>query len=142
MGTIAEIVVVSSDSGNCNALESILSRHGCNARFASNVAECAQLVSHHNVDLVLCDRILTGGTYGDVLAVTHSAKRIHVVVTSRLADWNQYVEALHDGAFDLIASPCDVNDVVWMLKRAKCQLKENEPEMHPKARHHSSGGAS
>jgi len=30
-----------------------------------------------------------------------------MIVTSRLADWDEYLEAVHDGAFDLIASQQD-----------------------------------
>jgi FixJ family two-component response regulator len=41
-----------------------------------------------------------------------------LVVTSRLADWDEYLEALNDGAFDLIASPSQTADVVRVLNQA------------------------
>jgi hypothetical protein len=40
-------------------------------------------------------------------------------VTSRLADWDEYLDALHHGAFDLIASPCQPTDVLWAIVQAR-----------------------
>jgi DNA-binding NtrC family response regulator len=61
--------------------------------------------------------MLTDGTYRDVLVMRPPGKGVRVVVVSRLADWHQYVEALHEGAFDVIGSPCELSDVVWILKQ-------------------------
>ena len=141
MGAIPQVIVVSPDSDNRNALQSILSRHGCNTKFVSTLRECQEVLSEQDVDLVFCDRILTDGTYRDVLVMRRSGKRVRVVVTSRLADWDQYLEALHDGAFDVIASPCALNDVVWMLKRAQREDQKSEAEGHLKTRHNSVGGS-
>ena len=123
MGTIPQVIVVSSDPDNRNALRSILVRQDCNTQFVSTLRECHKILSDRDVDLVFCDRMLTDGTYRDVLVMKPSGKRVRVVVISGLADWDQYVEALHEGAFDVIGSPCELKDVVWMLARAQRDKK-------------------
>jgi CheY-like chemotaxis protein len=59
MGAIPQVIGVSPDSGNRNALRSILSRQDCNTKFVSTIRECDQILSEQDVDLVFCDRILT-----------------------------------------------------------------------------------
>jgi len=72
------------------------------------------------VTLVFCDRRLPDGTYGDVLKIIRSLnKSIPLVVTSRLADWDEYFEVLQHGAFDLIASPTQPTDAIWITLRAQ-----------------------
>ena len=65
-------------------------------------------------------RQLPDGTYRDVLRIIRSLnKDVPLVVTSRLADWDEYFEVLQHGAFDLIASPCQPKDVSWVTLRAQ-----------------------
>ena len=119
-GKRAAILVISSDLKNCHALRDILNREGWKAICASTVGECEEVFASQNIDLVFCDRGLTDGTYRDILAITNSLGRnIRLVVTSRLADWDEYLEALHDGAFDLIALPCRPTDVLRALLQAQ-----------------------
>ena len=115
-----QILVVSPELEHRRALTSILEREGWDTLCASRVSEVQEVLGRANINLVFCDRRLADGTYRDVLAVTGSLPRnVHVVVTSRLADWDEYLEALHHGAFDLIASPCHPTDVVWSIIQAK-----------------------
>ena len=115
-----QILVVSPELEHRRALTSILEREGWDTLCASRVSEVQEVLGRANINLVFCDRRLADGTYRDVLAVTGSLPRnVHVVVTSRLADWDEYLEALHHGAFDLIASPCQPTDVVWSIIQAK-----------------------
>ena len=41
------------------------------------------------------------------------------MVTSRESDWDEYLEAIRLGAFDVIASPCRPTDVEWMVIQAR-----------------------
>lgn len=125
MGSPAQILVVSSEIENRRLLTGILSREGWDSVCASRVSECQEALVNGEFMLVFCDRRLTDGNYRDVLAVTRELHRkVKVVVTSRLADWDEYLEALHHGAFDLIASPCQSTDVVWAILCAKREEQE------------------
>jgi FixJ family two-component response regulator len=50
-------------------------------------------------------------------------------VTSRLADWDEYLEALRHGAVDLIPSPCKPSDVFSAI--AQAQREDRELSAHP-----------
>jgi len=120
MDNPVQILVVSSEFTTCHALLDILKEEGWNAVCVSTVRKCVEVLTSQNIDLVFCDRRLANGTYRDVLAITHCLSRnIRLVVTSRLADWDEYLEALHDGAFDLITSPIQTADVVRVINQAQ-----------------------
>src|SRR5438270_3778470 len=93
MNTRPEILVVSSDLDHCRALTSILQKEGWSPLVASGLIESRDLIAQGNVGLVFCERRLADGTYHDLLAVTQiPERRVPVVVTSRLADWDEYLE--------------------------------------------------
>ena len=69
---------------------------------------------------------LSDGSYRDIISISRASnQQARVVVTSRLADWDEYLDALHHGAFDLITSPCRPTDVVWAIVQAR--REEHEP---------------
>lgn len=114
------ILVISSESKNSYALRATLDREGRGAICASTVSECQELLGCQEIGLVFCDRALTDGTYRDVLVMIRSLSRsVPLVVTSRLADWDEYLEALDDGAFDLIASPSQTADIIRVINQAQ-----------------------
>ena len=115
-----QILVVSSQSETRRALMAILNREGWDTICASKASECEELLARQNVNLVFCDRRLVDGTYRDVLTITRSLSRnARMVVTSRAADWDEYLEALQNGEFDLIESPCQPKDVIWAVVQAQ-----------------------
>ena len=114
------ILVVTSEIGNRNSLKDILDREGLKTICASAVGECEAVLADQSIDLVFCDRGLADGTYRDILTMTRSkSPRVRLVVTSRLADWEEYLEALDDGAFDLIASPSQAADIIRVINQAR-----------------------
>ena len=143
MDTTLRIFIVSSNNENRHALQSILNRQACKTQFASSVTECERLLPFQDVDLLFCDRCLADGTYHDVLRIIRSAKpSLPVIVTSPFADWSQYLEALDAGAYDLIAAPCQLTDVVWMITRAQREGQKDQDDPPKKARRAGVGGDS
>jgi len=114
------ILVVSSESKNRHALRDILNREGWKTICTSTVGECEEVFANQNIDLVFCDPGLTDGTYRDILALSRSRSRgVRLVVMSRLAGWDEYLVALHEGAFDLIASPSQTADIIRVINQAQ-----------------------
>src|SRR5579862_9501656 len=114
------ILVVSSEFENCDALGDTINEEGWKTICASTVGECRGLFANQNISLVFCDRDLLDGTYRDVLAITRSRRpRARLVVMSRYPNWDEFLEALHDGAFDLICSPCRTADIIHVLNQAQ-----------------------
>jgi len=120
-----QILVVSSEFTNCDVLKDIIDREGWKMFCAATVRECGELLAKENIDLVFSDRGLADGTYRDVL-VTMRLLRLYIrmIVTSRLADWDEYLEAVHDGAFDLIASPSRAADLVRVISQARSENRK------------------
>jgi DNA-binding NtrC family response regulator len=136
-----QILVVSAELEHRRALTAILEREGWDTICASRVSEVEDVLGRTEINLVFCDRRLADGTYREVLAVTRALSRnVRVVVTSRLADWDEYLDALHHGAFDLIAAPCQPTDVVWSILQAKREDNDRSTyvgsdKARPAARH-------
>jgi DNA-binding NtrC family response regulator len=120
MEAAPQILIVSSELENRRALNEILRKEGHETICASRFSECQEALQTQNVSLIFCDRRLSDGNYRDVVSATRSARQpARVIVTSRLADWDEYLDALHNGAFDLIASPCQPTDVLWSIVQAR-----------------------
>ena len=132
MEATPQILVVSSELENRRALNAILHKEGHDTISASRVSECLEALQTQNVSLIFCDRRLSDGNYRDVVAAARdSHPNARVVVTSRLADWDEYLDALHHGAFDLIASPCQPTDVLWAIVQARREAHERSGFMSP-----------
>ena len=120
METTPQILIVSSELENRRALNELLHKEGYETICASRVSECQEALQTQNVSLIFCDRRLPDGSYRDVIAAIRASRQhARIVVTSRLADWDEYLDALHHGAFDLIASPCQPTDVLWAIVQAR-----------------------
>jgi DNA-binding NtrC family response regulator len=120
MTTPWQVLIASSNVGDRGALASILARHGVDPICASTLGETHEILAREAVGLIFCDRWLSDGDYRDLLAQSRSLEpKVRVIVTSRLADWDEYLEAMNFGAFDVIAAPCRPKEVEWMLVQAK-----------------------
>lgn len=141
MESSMQILVASSELENRRALADILRKEGYDTICVSRASECKEALDAQNISLVFCDRRLSDGSYRDVLSAARLAKqRVRTIVTSRLADWDEYLEALHQGAFDLIASPCQPTDVLWALIQARREDHDGVDFVSPsKARSASAG---
>jgi DNA-binding NtrC family response regulator len=120
MNARPQILVISSDSDNRRALTAVLQNQGWAPLQAERIDQCRDLFASNNICLTFCERRLSDGTYQDLLTIAHTTNRkVPTVVTSRLADWDEYLEALRHGAVDLIASPCNPNDVSSAIAQAQ-----------------------
>lgn len=127
-----QILIVSSELESRRALNEVLRKDGHETICASRVSECREALQTQRVSLVFCERRLSDGNYRDVVAATRAAHRhARVIVTSRLADWDEYLDALHNGAFDLIASPCHPTDVLWSIVQARREDQEHATFVAP-----------
>jgi DNA-binding NtrC family response regulator len=116
MKSPSPIVVASSEIESRRRLKEILEREGYGTICVSRISECVDVVASRDVRLVFSEKNLADGDYRELLQRFKSERPgVRVVVTSRHADWDEYKQALQAGAFDLIASPCQPTDVLWMI---------------------------
>ena len=114
-----DILVASSDLEGRRALSNILDKLGVDPLTSSSVRECKELIASERVGLIFCDRLLADGNCYDLLNASRGGRtKTRVVVMSSTADWDEFLEAMRLGAFDVIASPCRATDVEWMIIQA------------------------
>lgn len=120
MSFTASVLIASTDFENRRAVASILKSEGWNTMTVAKVSDCLDALSREPFDLIFCDCRLTDGNYNDLLKIV---KLRHfdadVVVMSRLADWEEYLEVLRRGAFDLVVSPCQPTDILWTVSQVR-----------------------
>jgi two-component system response regulator PilR (NtrC family) len=81
----------------------------CCAKFV----EARFFMDNERFELVFCHESLPDG---DLRAVISAAKSTPVIVLSRFAEWDHYLDALRAGAYDYIACPPDPAEterIVW-----------------------------
>src|ERR1700751_6210135 len=114
-----DILVASSDLEGRRALSNILGKLGVDPLTSSTVRECKELIATERVGLIFCDRLLADGNCYDLLNASRGGQmKARIVVTSPPADWDEFLEAMRLGAFDVIANPCRSTDVEWMIIQA------------------------
>ena len=114
-----DILVASSDLEGRRALSNILDKLGVDPLTSSSVRECKELIASERVGLIFCDRLLADGNCYDLLNASRGGRtKARVVVMSSTTDWDEFLEAMRLGAFDVIASPCRATDVEWMIIQA------------------------
>jgi DNA-binding NtrC family response regulator len=116
MNLAGGILIVCSDLECRHTLLNILRDQNADPICAPTIQDALELLGHQTTGLVFCDRDLPDGSYRDFLVALRPLKsRVRVVVTSRQADWDEYLDAMRYGAFDVIAAPCRPTDVEWMM---------------------------
>jgi DNA-binding NtrC family response regulator len=114
-----QIVIASADLEDRRAMVNIMAKQGLDPIVAASVPECQQSVAQENVGLIFCARSLADGDYRDLLLAARAGKRrTRIVLTARITDWDEYLEAMRLGAFDVISAPCCPTDMEWMLLQA------------------------
>ena len=120
MNDKAEILVIASDPETRKALSSILQTEGlksaaCFATQRRSRAARQQIRWPRFLRTPPRRRHIPRSSAG---RANSSHRKVPVVVTSRLADWDEYLEALRHGAVDLIPSPCKPSDVSSAIAQA------------------------
>ncbi len=114
-----QILIASADVEDRRAMRNILVKQGLESIAASSVRECEETAAPENVGLIFCARSLSDGDYRDLLAAARRGKwKTRIVIATRASHWDDYLEAMRLGAFDVISAPCRPSDVEWMIIQA------------------------
>lgn len=135
-----EIIVASPDLENRKHLTEILVKIGIDPLRASTIRECQEMYEQRRVGLIFCDARLADGTCEEFLKqYPRGGPRPRVVLTSRTADWDEFMRATRLGAFDVICVPCYPTDVEWMVieasreERSRMRTHLPRPAARPEA---------
>jgi len=117
---MATILIIEDDNAIHSLIKETLTLQGFQTLSAYSGTEGKLLFEHHQVDLVLLDRMLPGMNGEEVLQELRNHSTIPVIVISAKKDQNEKVELLLNGADDYITKPFDVNE---LLARIHIQLR-------------------
>ena len=115
-------------SKNIELAEVILKKEGYNLFFAMDAAEVSQVLSTHNIDVIVLDLMLPDIDGFSILKTIKGNSKyanIEVIVVSALNDLHSIEKAKELGASDYICKPYDIISlklkVKEILKRSKLQ---------------------
>ena len=133
-GTDIEVWVVDDDRSIRFVLEKAFTRAGMQARtFATGDAAIAALRSGRP-DVVFCD-VRMPGTDGFGVLATLAGQRpeVPVVMMTAYSDLDSTVSAYREGAFEFLAKPLDVDEVVTVAERAVASTRARSAAGTPEA---------
>jgi DNA-binding NtrC family response regulator len=120
MESAARVLFVCPPGPSREELVKVVDRTGASHVITSTATEAEKALADAKFDLIITGRTLSDGDFGTVVRAAESYRSYTpVVVVSRSADWNEFVEAIDRGAFDLL-SPSDmrIEAVRRVLKNA------------------------
>jgi DNA-binding NtrC family response regulator len=112
------VLIISAET-NLELVRNAMSQWALEVVSCSSLQEARTLLPDPTFSVVFCEETLSDGSYMDLLALSgRPVKGRMVVISSSSHVEEKYEEAIRSGAFEVIASPCRVSDVQWVLIRA------------------------
>jgi DNA-binding NtrC family response regulator len=117
-----QVLVISADADHHEKIKAIAQRFGLGSICCMKFVEARIFMGSDNIKVVFCSDVLPDVDFRAVIA---AVKTTPVVVLSRFAEWDYYLAALRDGAFDYIACPPDSAETERILWAAICSGRQN-----------------
>ena len=113
MASVNQVLVISPEKEHHVKITATMNRCGVLSICCAKFVEARILLDKERFEVVFCHEYLPDG---DLREVILAAKPTPVVVLSRFAEWDHYLDALRAGAYDYIACPPDPAEterIVW-----------------------------
>lgn len=120
------VLVVSADLESRRTVTNILQALSIQTDSCSTLTQAEEALSLLRPNLIFCDERLPDGTYSDLLEMKHTKKTPPpLVVLTRNGEWELYMDATRQGAFDVIRSPWCPTNIELSVIRALREEKHN-----------------
>ena len=110
-----QVLVISPETEHHERINEALQRCGLTSISCKKFDEARNFLARQKFEVVLCHDTLPDGDFRDVVAAVNPTP---VVVLSRFAEWDHYMAALRDGAFDYISCPPDSGETERIVSLA------------------------
>jgi DNA-binding NtrC family response regulator len=128
--TIGRALILTADEAAAAILPRVIQESGLQPISIGTLADLRSYHWNSTISLLLCEEQLPDGTFRDALNfLAGMARHIPVIVFSRIAEWENYLEAVRCGAYDCLRYPFRSGE----LERIICQMLEQQPISHSKA---------
>jgi DNA-binding NtrC family response regulator len=135
-GNPMEVLIVSCRTENKKSLMQVFVDLPLVTHCVSNIEQARDFLCSHAVPIIFCEDRLPDGTYRELLSSVRSEwPDTRFVVVQCLGEWEEYLEALHLGADEVVKCPLEPTDVDLAIIRifhensagyGRSQSSENE----------------
>jgi len=109
-------LILTGDEQTSENLAPVVTECGFEPVRLGSVGELRTGALDERAALLLCEQFLPDGDFRDALRIlTIAAKKIPVIVFSRIADWDSYLQAVKLGAYDCLRYPFRRGELKWIL---------------------------
>jgi len=110
---------VCSTPEECRPLSSVLVECELEPVCSFDLGEAAESLTGGSFRVVVCEEPLSRGGYSDLLhAMRNAGMQIPLIVSSRVMDWPDYLKAVGQGVFDVVARPYRHIELKWVIGNA------------------------
>jgi len=114
-----DALVVSERMEHVKSLVRILDGLMINVYVACSVKQAQEVLCRQPLALVFCDERVPGGSYRELLQTGDPRRKAsRFVVMLQTGEWDEYLEAMRLGAFEVIRCPVQPTDVEMTLIHA------------------------
>ena len=114
-----QALVISPSEEIRAALSTALASTGVLPIFCGSVPEACGLLDHEDIRIVICDDGLPDKGLQQIVAELGKRQSpLPVIATSRTGEWDEFLEALRQGAFDYLSLPPRSDELARILASA------------------------
>jgi len=121
MVSVNQVLVISPEKEHHEKINAAMNKCGLSAVYCMKFDEARIFMTRQKFGVVFCHDTLPDG---DFRGVVSAAKPTPVVVLSRFAEWDHYLDALRGGAFDYMACPPDFAETERIVRSAMSSSRE------------------
>jgi DNA-binding NtrC family response regulator len=116
MLTPQKVLIISSEPQNMEELDRAFGKYGLKRAHCETVSTAKKLIPTQQFSAVYCEENLADGSYREVIReVAGSSANTPVIVVSSRGDWDAYVTAMAEGAFDYLGLPLNQEELERIL---------------------------
>jgi len=121
------VLVVCEEQETRDQIARAIVKHNLRPVCCFSLQDARSLLARENFSVVFCSDLLPDGDLRDVRRVaSRTGRSAPLVILSRRADWDAYLETLRAGAFDSIACPPDSAETERVLQSALLEASRKE----------------
>jgi DNA-binding NtrC family response regulator len=118
------VLVVFPYNENLDGLLKAVAETGRVPLICHSFQEAQEVMKHEHIQVIICEDRLPDVALKDILKLANHRKRtIPVIITSRTGEWEEFLRALRQGAFDYLALPPRFEEVHRVLELASAESR-------------------
>lgn len=112
------VIILTADENASLELPKLALQCGLEPVSLGRIADLKSCLLNSRVSLVLCEERLPDGSFHEALQFLRSITRsVPLIVFSRMAEWENYLEAMRFGAYDCLRYPFRRGELQWIVGR-------------------------